>query len=286
MTIGVYWVLRESGLKVKRQKRKDRNGGNREILKGQCFPDISQLCITFLVCYMHTTNCCCCCSVPKLCPTLRLHELQHARLPCPSLSPGVCSNSCPLNQWCHLTISSSATPFSFCFQSFLASGSFPMSQLFASGGQSIGAWIWASVLSLISFRIDWSDLLAVQGTPKGLYSTLQQMQGSSLKSSLLVFVFDLVCLCDFLGLNQCSNPWLFLTPSAISFFLLLPTLVSITYELIEVLFIQTVKNIHYIHFNRKNLSSNTFLASGRSVSSEVYAKLARLLITLFVIFSV
>ena len=120
---------------------------------------------------------------------------------------------------------------------------------------------------LISFRIDWSDLLAVQGTPKGLYSTLQQMQGSSLKSSLLVFVFDLVCLCDFLGLNQCSNPWLFLTPSAISFFLLLPTLVSITYELIEVLFIQTVKNIHYIHFNRKNLSSNTFLASGRSVSS-------------------
>ena len=168
MTIGVYWVLRESGLKVKRQKRKDRNGGNREILKGQCFPDISQLCITFLVCYMHTTNCCCCCSVPKLCPTLRLHELQHARLPCPSLSPGVCSNSCPLNQWCHLTISSSATPFSFCFQSFLASGSFPMSQLFASGGQSIGAWIWASVLSLISFRIDWSDLLAVQGTPKSL----------------------------------------------------------------------------------------------------------------------
>ena len=60
-----------------------------------------------------------------------------ARLPCPSLSPGVCSNSCPLSWWCHPTISSSVTPFSSCPQSFPASGSFPMSQFFASGGQSI-----------------------------------------------------------------------------------------------------------------------------------------------------
>ena len=69
------------------------------------------------------------------------HGLQHARLPCPSLSARVCSNSCPLNPWSYLTISSSAAPFSF-----PASGSFPMSQLFASGGQSTGAW--ASVLVL------------------------------------------------------------------------------------------------------------------------------------------
>ena len=66
------------------------------------------------------------------------HELQHARLPCPSLSPGVCPNSCPLSQWCHLTVTSFAAPF-FCLQSFPASGSFPTSWLFASGGQSIGA---------------------------------------------------------------------------------------------------------------------------------------------------
>ena len=65
--------------------------------------------------------------------------LQHARLPCPSLSPRVCSNSCPLSQWCHPTISSSVIPFSSCPQSFPASGSFQMSQVFASGGQSIGA---------------------------------------------------------------------------------------------------------------------------------------------------
>ena len=87
------------------------------------------------------------------------HEMQHARLPFPSLSPGLCSNSCPVSQWCYITISSSATPFSFCLQSFPASGSFPMSWLFTSGGQSIGAS--ASVLpmneysGLISFRIDW-----------------------------------------------------------------------------------------------------------------------------------
>ena len=72
------------------------------------------------------------------------HGLQHTRLPCPSLSPRVYSNSCPLSWWCHPTISSSATPFS-CPQSCPASGSFPMSQLFSSGGQSIRAL--ASVLS-------------------------------------------------------------------------------------------------------------------------------------------
>ena len=66
------------------------------------------------------------------------HGLQHTRLLCHPLSPRVCSNSCPLSQWCYLTISSSTTPFSFCLQSFPASGSFPMCQLFASDGQSIG----------------------------------------------------------------------------------------------------------------------------------------------------
>ena len=69
---------------------------------------------------------------------LQSRGLQHIRFLCPPLSPGVCSNSCPLSQWCHPTNSSFAAPFSFCLQSFPASGSFPMSQLFASGGQSIG----------------------------------------------------------------------------------------------------------------------------------------------------
>ena len=78
--------------------------------------------------------------------SLEPHGLQHARLPCPSLSPRLCSNSCPLSQWCYLTISSSATHFSFCLPSFSVSGSFPTSQLFATGDQNIGAS--ASVLPM------------------------------------------------------------------------------------------------------------------------------------------
>ena len=74
------------------------------------------------------------------------HRLQHARLPCPSPTLRACSNSCPLSQWCHPTISSSLFPFSSCLQPFPASGSFPMSQFFTSGGQSIEVSASASVL--------------------------------------------------------------------------------------------------------------------------------------------
>ena len=101
------------------------------------------------------------------------HGLQHIRLLCPSPSPGVCSNSCPLSQWCYLTITSSAALFSFCIQSFPACVSFPMSQLFTSDGQSMLQYF-SSISSsneysgLVSFRIDWFDLLAVQGTLKSL----------------------------------------------------------------------------------------------------------------------
>ena len=76
------------------------------------------------------------------------HELQHTKLPCPSLSPRVCSNLCPLSQWCYPTISSSVIPLSSCPQSFAASGSFQMSQFFTSGGQSIGVSPSASVLPM------------------------------------------------------------------------------------------------------------------------------------------
>ena len=86
-----------------------------------------------------------CCSVAKLCLILQPNWLQHARLPCPSPSPRVCSNSCPSSWWCHPTISSSVVSSS-CLQSFPASGSFPMSQFFTSGGQSIRASASASVL--------------------------------------------------------------------------------------------------------------------------------------------
>jgi len=86
--------------------------------------------------------------------SLQPHGLQHARLPCPSPTLGVYSNSCPLSQWCHPTISSSVVSFSSCPQSFPASGSFLMSQFFTSGGQSIGVSAWVLPMNIQ----DWSPL--------------------------------------------------------------------------------------------------------------------------------
>ena len=88
--------------------------------------------------------------------SLWLHELQHSRFPCPPQTPGTWTNSCPLSWWCHPTISSSVVPFSSCLQSFPASGSFQMSQLFTSGGQSIGVSASTSVLPMNTQ--DWSPL--------------------------------------------------------------------------------------------------------------------------------
>ena len=85
-------------------------------------------------------------SHPVVSNSLRPRGLQHARSPCPSPTPGVHPKLCPSSWWCHPTISSSVVPFSSCFQSFLALGSFPVSQFFTSGGQSIGVSASASVL--------------------------------------------------------------------------------------------------------------------------------------------
>ena len=106
--------------------------------------------------------------------SLQPHRLKHTKLTCPSLSPRVCSNSCPLNWWCYPTLSSSATLFSFCLQSFPESGSFPMSWLFASGGQSIGASASASVLPMNIqgwFPLRLSSLISLQFLTA--YSSLQ-----------------------------------------------------------------------------------------------------------------
>ena len=100
---------------------------------------------------------------------LRPHELQHTRPPCPSPTPGVYSNSHPSSRWCHPAISSSVVPFSSCPQSLPASGSFPMSQLFAWGGQSTGVSASASVLSMntqVWSPLGWTDWISVQS--KGL----------------------------------------------------------------------------------------------------------------------
>ena len=130
--------------------------------------------------------------------SLWAHGLQPARLSCPSPTPGAHSNSCSLSQWCHPTISSSVVPFSSCLLFFPASGSFPMSWLFASGGQSISFSFSLSPSNeysgLISFRMDWFNLLAVQGTPKSLL----QHHGS--KASILR--------CSAFFMIQLSHPYM------------------------------------------------------------------------------
>ena len=124
---------------------------------------------------------------------------KNTRPPCPSPSPRVCSNSCPVSWGCHPTISSSVIPFSSYLQSFPASRSFPVSQLFTSSAQSIGALSSASILpvnihELISFRIDWFDLRAVQGTLKNL------PQHHSSKASILR--------CSAFFIVQLSHPYM------------------------------------------------------------------------------
>ena len=88
--------------------------------------------------------------------SLRPHGLQHSRLPCPSPTPGTCSNSCPLSWWCHPTISSSVVPFSSCLQSFPASGSFPMSQFFMLGGQIWRGCLWGIPVRMYTY-LGWSN---------------------------------------------------------------------------------------------------------------------------------
>ena len=129
------------------------------------------------------------CSV--LSNSLRPRGLQHARLPCPSPTPTVYSNSCPLSPWCHPTILSSVIPFSFCLQSFPASGSFQMSQLFASGGQSTGVSASASVLMLNIqdwFPLGWTGWTSVQS--KGLSKVFSNTTFKSINSSVLSFLYS------------------------------------------------------------------------------------------------
>ena len=123
--------------------------------------------------------------------SLRLHGLQHARLPCLWPTPRGCANSCPLSRWCHPTISPSVVPFSSCLQSFPASGSFPVSQLFTSGGQIIGASASASVLPMRThnwFPLGLTGLISLQS--KGLSRVFSNTTLQSINSVALSFLYS------------------------------------------------------------------------------------------------
>ena len=132
-------------------------------------------------------------SVTQSCPTLRPHESQHARPPCPSPTPGVHWDSCPSSWWCHPAISSSVVPFSSCPQSLPASQSFPMNQLFAWGGQSTGVSASASFLPKKSqgwSPSQWTSWISLQS--KGLSRVFSNttVQFKSINSSVLSFLYS------------------------------------------------------------------------------------------------
>ena len=123
--------------------------------------------------------------------SLQPHGLQHARLPCPSPTPEAYSKSCPSSWWCHPTISSSVIPFSSHLQSFPASGSFQMSQFFASGGQSIGVWASTSVLPMNIqdwFPLRWTGWIILES--KGLSRVSPTPQFKTINSSALSFLYS------------------------------------------------------------------------------------------------
>ena len=177
------------------------------------------------------------------------HASQHTRPPCPSSTPGVYSNSCPSSQWCHPT--HAVMTFSSCLQTFPASGFFPVSQFFPSGGQSISFSFILSPSSeysgLISFRMDWFDLLAVQGTLKSLL----QHQFKSINTSV----------------QSLSRVWLFTTPWTTACQVSLSITNSRT--LLELMSIESVMPSSHIilsspspsYFNQSFPASGSFLMS-------------------------
>ena len=121
--------------------------------------------------------------------SLRPHELQHTRPPCPSQTPGVYSDSCPSSRWCHSAISSSIVPYSSCPQSLPASGSFPTSQLFAWGGQSIGVSTSASILTMNTGTYLLQDgLVGSPCSPRDSQESFQTPQFKSTQFSALSFL--------------------------------------------------------------------------------------------------
>ena len=122
--------------------------------------------------------------------SLQPHGLQHTRLPCPSPTPGACSNSCSSSWWCHPTMSSSVIPLSFCLQSFPASGSFPRSQFYASGGQSTGVSASASVLPMNIqdwVPLEWTGWIPC--CPRDSQESSPTPQFKSINSSVLSFLY-------------------------------------------------------------------------------------------------
>ena len=147
-------------------------------------------CIGDLQCCIRVSSVQFSCSVVS--ESLQPHGLQHARPPCPSPTPRVYWNACSLSRWCHPTISSSFIPLSSCLQSFPASGSFPVSQFFSSGGHSIGVSASASVLPMNIqdwFPLEWTGWISLQS--RDSQESSPTLQFKSINSLALIFLYSL-----------------------------------------------------------------------------------------------
>ena len=145
--------------------------------------------------------------------SLQPQGLQYTRLSCPSLPSGACSNSCPSSQWCHPTISSSVIPFSSCPQSFPASGSFPMSQLFASRGQSIGASVSVLPMNIQSWFPLGLKLVWCLCNPRDSQGSYPASQFESINSLVLSILYcpTLTCAYDYWKKTKALTIWTFVS---------------------------------------------------------------------------
>ena len=188
------------------------------------------------------------------------HGLQHARLPCPSPTPGDCSNSCPLSWWCHPPLSSSVVPFSSCLRSFPASGSFPTNQFFASGGQSTGTL--ASVSVLLMNIQDWfslglTDWISLQS--KGLsriFSNITVQKTPVLQHSAF-FMFRLSHLYMTTGKTIVLTIWTFVGKVMSLLFHMLSRLVTVFLPRIKHLLISWLQSPSAVILETKKIKSVT-----------------------------
>ena len=210
-------------------------------------------------------------SVAQSCPTLRPHESQHSRPSCPSPAPGVYSNSCPLSRWFHPAISSSVVPVSSCPQSFPASGSFPVSQLFTWGGQSIGVSASTSILPMNTqgwSPLGWTGWISLQS--KGFSSLLQH---HSSKASILwrsaFFTVQLSHPCMTTGKTIALTRWTFVGKVMSLLFNMLSRLVITFLPRSKHLLISWLQSPSAVIFEPKKIKSDTVSTVSPSISHEV-----------------
>ena len=200
------------------------------------------------------------------------HELQHAWLPCPSPTPRACSNSCPLSWWCHPTISSSVIPFSSWLQSFPASGSFPLSQFFVSGGQNIGVSASASVLPMNIqdwFPLGWTGWIPLQSKELSRVFSNTTVQNHPILQCSAFFIVQLSHLCMTTGKTISLTRWTFVGKLMSLLFNMVSRLVIAFLPRSKRLLISWLQSWSAVILEPRKIKSDTVITVSPSISHEV-----------------